>query len=85
MDKSLTEEQLTTLTRLESYLQTAVNANYIRALPMQDAIALNEIHISLFKRKQNLRCPKCVLEMCKNLGKVYYIDKKEEDGKKRQS
>lgn len=79
MDKTLTPEQYRTLSQLESYLQTATNANYIRSLSMEDARRLFDVYLQIFNRSLNLRCPKCVLEMCKNLGKLYYNYKKEED------
>lgn len=68
----MTSDQTETLKPYESYLRTAVRSNYVRSLPMKDAKLLADIYISLGHTKPNLSCGKCVLNMCKVLGREYF-------------
>lgn len=68
----MTQEQYNTLSEYEQYLHTAYYHDYVRTLSMRDASILNEIHKELTGTKQNLTCGKCVLQLCKTLGKLYF-------------
>lgn len=70
--KQLTEEQRSIITPLASYLDTAFHSDYVRAMTRAEATTLNEIYNQLGYPKKNLSCPKCVLEICKTLGKLYF-------------
>lgn len=67
----LTNEQYEILKPYEEYLMTAYNCNYVRSLPMKDAVIMKNVHIALGLGSPNLSCPKCVLNLCKTLGKLY--------------
>lgn len=69
---NLTQTHYETLQPLEHYLYTAYYHQYVRTLTMKDANTLNNIHQELFGRKQDLTCGKCVLNLCKSLGKLYF-------------
>jgi hypothetical protein len=68
----MTQEQHDKLKKYEQYLETAYYHDYVRTLPMSDAIKMNEIYNELTGRKQNVTCGKCVLQLCKTLGKLYF-------------
>ena len=71
----LTDEQRERLKPYESYLMTAYNLNYIRSLPMKDALTIKSVYVELGLGNPNLHCPKCVLNICKTLGKLYSYKK----------
>ena len=70
--KELTDEQFEQLTSFEKYLETAYYHNYVRAMPMKDAKLLADIYKALGGGSTNLSCGKCVLQLCKTLGKLYF-------------
>ena len=70
--KELTDEQFEQLTSFEIYFDTAINSNYVRAIPMKDAKLLADIYKALGCGSTNLSCGKCVLQLCKTLGKLYF-------------
>ena len=82
MKVSFSASQLSLLRRLEEYLHSAVYANYIRALPMRDAKLLVELYEQKFHQSVNLNCPRCMLDVCKQLGESYYNKKDKEDANK---
>lgn len=71
----LTNEQRERLKPYESYLMTAYNFNYVRSLPMKDAVKIKNVYTELGLGNPNLSCPKCVLSICKTLGKLYSYKK----------
>lgn len=71
----LTDEQFKTLQQYESYLGTAYKCNYVRTLPLRDAEILHQIYRELGFGSSNIHCSKCVLQICKTLGKLYYNKK----------
>lgn len=77
----LTEEQFEALRPFESYFLTAINHGYVRSMPHKDAVTLNDISKKLGCGNFNLSCPKCVLNLCKTLGKLY-SSKKTQYGQK---
>lgn len=71
----MTAKQFETLQPFEHHFSTAVNDNYVRTVTMQEANVMNEIAKKLTGRTYNLTCAKCVFEMCKNLGNLYFTYK----------
>lgn len=74
--KELTDEQFEQLAPFEHYFDTAINNNYVRAMPMKDARLLADIYKALGGGATNLSCGKCVLNLCKVLGKAYSYRKR---------
>lgn len=73
----LTNEQYQTLQPYESYLMTAYENNYVRSLPMKDAVRIKNVYTELGYGSPSLSCPKCVLNICKTLGKLYSYKKRQ--------
>ena len=72
----LNDQQYEILKSYESYLMTAYENNYVRSLPFRDATVLSTIYKELGLGSINLHCPKCVLTLCKTLGKLYSYKKR---------
>lgn len=68
----LTKAQIKILKKYESYLQTAYKSDYIRCLCQKDAIELASVYQELGFQHPNLSCGNCKLNMCRNLGKIYF-------------
>ncbi len=79
--KELTNEQFEQLTPFEHYFDTAINNDYVRAMPRQDAVTLARIYKELGYGTANLSCGKCILSMCKTLGNLYSSKKESHYGK----
>lgn len=72
MKYKLTQDQFSQLTNYENHLFTATNANYIRSVEMRDAQKLANIFHQVTKRTTNFTCGRCMLEVCKVLGELYF-------------
>lgn len=73
----MTEQQINRLDELEPYLSTAVYSNYVRSMKLEDAKFIASIYKELTGKNTNINCPRCVLEICKTVGKTYYTIKKQ--------
>lgn len=68
------KEQIEVLKQAEIHFYTAFNLNYKRNTPN----TLNALVLSLYEAeighpyKTNLNCPKCLLTLYKNCGKIYF-------------
>lgn len=69
---NITTEQYELLKQFERHLETAVHCNYVRTVTMKDAQTMNALAKQLLNKTYNLSCPKCVFNMCKDLGNVYF-------------
>ena len=71
------QETYDRLTKYNSYLYTAHNADYIRALSNREVDELIEIGNELGIYYKNNHCPKCALEFVKKLAVQYFAYKPE--------
>lgn len=75
----LNDDQFNRLRPYESYLATAIGCNFVRSLPMSDAVEIKKVYTELGLGSPNLSCGKCVLNICKRLGELYYIKKEQNE------
>ena len=68
----MTKETYKKLKAYEAHLSTAYYKHYIRCLAASDVEALEAIYQSLGYKLGNRHCSECVLQMCINLGKLYF-------------
>lgn len=72
----MTKKQFEALMPFEHYFDTAVNNDYVRSMPRQSADTIARYYIELkLGSSANLACPKCVLDICKTVGKLYFTYK----------
>lgn len=74
----MNQKQFLTLKKYENTLYTAVYANYIRALTVGQANELSIVGNDLGIMINNIHCPKCLLDFCKQLGIEYFKYKQDE-------
>lgn len=79
--KELTDQQYEILRPFEHHFATAMNNDYVRAMPRQDAVTLARIYRELGFGTANISCGKCILSMCKTLGNLYSSKKESHYGK----
>ena len=66
------------LKQYEQYLYTAYYSNYVRSMPTSSANELQQIYHKLGNQRTiNLNCNKCVYDLCKELGNLYFNYKPE--------
>ena len=68
----MTKETYKKLKQFEAHLATAYNKHYIRSLTASEVEALAAIYSSLGYKLTNKNCGECVLQICTNLGKLYF-------------
>ena len=75
--KQLTKGQMAVLATYEENLRTAVSANYVRAMRKTDVAILEDLHNDYTggSRHFNANCQACVLELCKDLGRLYFAQR----------
>lgn len=75
--KQLTKGQMAVLATYEDNLRTAVSANYVRAMRKTDVAILEDMHNDYTggSRHFNANCQACVLELCKDLGRLYFAQR----------
>lgn len=74
----ITAEDMKALEGYEYYFNTAVNSNYARNFGSKQYRALNDIYERITGRryKTDFGCPHCTLRFIKELGKLYFAEKK---------
>ena len=79
----MTEEQYNKLTEYKDILYTATQRNYVMFGTIERKQALSVIYTEVFNKKSNMMngCGTCALRECKELGVLYFKEKKIRDQK----
>ena len=75
--KQFTKGQMAVLATYEENLRTAVTGGYVRAMRRTDVAILNDIHNNYTggSRRFSANCQACVLELCLDLGRLYFAQR----------
>lgn len=75
--KQFTKGQMAVLATYEENLRTAVSGGYVRAMRSTDVAILNDIHNNYTGgfRRFSANCQACVLELCQDLGRLYFAQR----------
>ena len=78
---TLTNEQFEYLAQFEAHFAAAIDSRYYKALGIEAARRINDIHKELFGRTKDVTCGACRLEMLTAVGKVWRIDRTEREAR----
>lgn len=78
---TLTNEQFEYLAQFEVHFAAAIDSRNYKALGIEAARRINDIHRELFGRTKDVTCGACRLEMLQAVGKEWRADKAEREAR----